>query len=66
MRASATIVPRLLRTKQAAEYLSMSEWSLRNLVHDGKLPVVGAEDSCAWRFDRNDLDVFVDNSKTTL
>lgn len=34
---------RLLRTREAAEYLSVSKWKLRSLVADGQLPVVQAD-----------------------
>jgi hypothetical protein len=36
---------RLLRTREAAAYLSLSAWKLRSLVADGELPVVQADDS---------------------
>jgi excisionase family DNA binding protein len=39
-----TVIPimtrRLLRTKQAATYLSMSEWKLRRLIQTGIIPFV--------------------------
>jgi excisionase family DNA binding protein len=38
MRLSPPPQHRLLRTKQAAEYLCMSEWKLRRLIQDGVLP----------------------------
>ena len=30
-----SISPRLVKTKQAAEYLAISQWKLRNLVQQG-------------------------------
>jgi excisionase family DNA binding protein len=62
----ATITPRLLRTREAAEYLAMSPWQLRNLAHDGKVPFVAEEGSSVWRFDRVDLDRYVESVKTSL
>ncbi len=52
--------PRLLRTKQAARYLGMSPWSLRQEVARG-LPFIstGAHTS-AWRFDIRDLDRWIE------
>jgi len=55
---------RLLKTKQAAEYLSCSTWKLRELVHGEKLPhVVLAEDEGVWHFDVLDLDRFIESRK---
>jgi excisionase family DNA binding protein len=62
----ATITPRLLRTREAAQYLAMSPWQLRNLAHDGKLPFVAEEGSCVWRFDRLDLDNYIESAKTSI
>ncbi len=42
---------RLLRTREAAEYLGMSAWSLRQLVQNGGLPVVRGCDECNLQFD---------------
>lgn len=56
--------PRLLRTKEAAAYLSMSPWSLRQLVDRGELPFVSCGDNTsAWRFDIRDLDRFIEQHK---
>jgi excisionase family DNA binding protein len=63
---STPITPRLLRTREAAQYLSMSPWQVRNLAHEGKLPFVAEEGSCVWRFDRDDLDCFITDNKTSL
>jgi excisionase family DNA binding protein len=55
--------PRLLTTEKAAAYLSVSELHLRNLVAADKLkPVDVSSDGrrAVWRFDRKDLDAFID------
>jgi excisionase family DNA binding protein len=53
---------RLLKTKEAASYLSCSPWKLRELVHDEKIPhIVVDEDDGAWRFDVGDLQKFIDS-----
>jgi excisionase family DNA binding protein len=69
---SATISPikpalpkRLLRVKEAAEYLSLSAWKLRQLVQDGLLPVVQSSEGGAWRVDLRDLDAFIERNKRT-
>jgi excisionase family DNA binding protein len=55
---------RLLKTQQAAEYLSCSPWKLRELVRDEKIPrvLLGDEES-VWRFDVRDLDKFIDSRR---
>jgi hypothetical protein len=43
--------PRLVKTKQAPEYLAISQWKLRNLVQQGLIPYI--EDgggTSPWRF----------------
>lgn len=54
---------RLLRTREAAEYLSVSSWKLRKLVQDGMLPIVQDSDRAAWRVDLRDLDAFIERNK---
>jgi len=60
------IIPRLFRTREAAQYMSMSPWQLRNLGHEGKLPYVVEEGSCVWRWDRLDLDRYITDNKVSL
>ena len=55
---------RLLKTKQAAEYIAVSPWKLRELVHEEKIPFVALDDDEAvWRFDVRDLDRFIDSRR---
>ena len=54
---------RLLRTKEAAAYLSVSPWKLRRLVQDGLLPIVQDSEGGAWRIDVRDLDGFIERNK---
>lgn len=56
---------RLLRVREAAEYLSLSPWKVRQLVQDGLLPVVRSRENGAWRVDMRDLDAFIERNKTT-
>ncbi len=58
--------PRLLRLKLAAEYLSLSEWTLRRLVQEGHFPVVKTHANAPWLIDRQDLDSWVERTKTSL
>ncbi len=59
-RALSLFRTRFLATKAAAEYLGVSVWTLRNHVHEGRLPYLPGG---KWRFDRKDLDRFVVDSK---
>jgi excisionase family DNA binding protein len=54
---------RLLRTKEAAEYLSVSPWKLRRLIQDGRLPVVQDGDGSPFLLDVRDLDSYIDRNK---
>lgn len=59
-----SIPPRLVKTKQAAEYLAISQWKLRNLVQQGLIPYI--EDgggTSPWRFDLRDLDAYIERSR---
>jgi excisionase family DNA binding protein len=57
--------PRLVSTRDAANYLAISAWQLRQLVHSGKLPYI--EDGArSWRFDVHDLDCFIEGQKTRV
>ena len=63
----APLIPGLVKTKQAAEYLGISEWKLRNLVQLGLIPYI--EDgggTSPWRFDIRDLDEYVERSRRVL
>ena len=57
---------RLLRTKEAAAYLSVSPWKLRRLIQDGKLPVVQDGDAAPFLLDVRDLDSYIDRNKRIL
>jgi excisionase family DNA binding protein len=56
---------RLLRIKEASTYLSLSPWKLRQLVADGKLPVVQDTEGSPFLLDVRDLDGFIERSKRT-
>jgi len=60
-----SLAKRLLRVREAAEYLSISPWKLRRLIQDGLLPIVQASEGGAWRVDVRDLDVFIERNKRT-
>ncbi len=58
-----TCKPRLLRTNDAAAYLGISPWKLRNLVHLGLLRIVHDPFGGPWLFDVNDLDDHINRNK---
>jgi excisionase family DNA binding protein len=60
------IVPRLLKAKSAAKYLSMSTWKLRNLVQAGEIPCVIGDGTSPWLFDIKDLNAWIERRKQVL
>jgi excisionase family DNA binding protein len=64
MNISTMSTRRLLRTKEAANYLSMSPWSLRQMVERRELPYISSGDNTsAWRFDIHDLDAWIEDHR---
>ena len=53
----------LIRSRDAARYLCMSEWLLRKLAHEGKLPYVQITDRSPMLFDRADLRAWIERQK---
>ena len=62
-RSGFTAGKRLVRLKEAAGYLSLSPWKLRNLVWAGRLPVVQDCEGSPFLFDQRDLDSYVEEHK---
>ena len=60
---STTRNKRLLRTKEAAAYLSLSPWKVRRLIQDGRLPVVHDGDGAPFLLDVRDLDGYIERNK---
>jgi excisionase family DNA binding protein len=57
------VVRRLLKTRQAADYLGVSPWKLRQLAIDGALPYINGGDRAPWRFDLCDLEAYIEKNK---
>jgi excisionase family DNA binding protein len=57
---------RLLTLPQATEYIGLSAWKLRSLIHGGKLPIVELNSGEKWWLDRRDLDALIERSKRIL
>jgi hypothetical protein len=53
----------VLRTKQAASYLSIDEWKLRRLIQGAILPVVQNHGGGQFLLDVRDLDASIENNK---
>lgn len=59
--AAPSIVPRLLRIPQAAQYLGATNWCVEELVRDGKIPFLTVG---KYRvIDIRDLDEWIDAEK---
>lgn len=54
---------RLIRTREAALYLGVSEKQLRRLVRLGEVPVI--QRGNVWLFDVRQLDLYVDRQQPT-
>lgn len=54
---------RLVRTKEAALYIGISEKKLRMLVRLHKIPVI--QDGNVWKFDVRALDAYIDSIAPT-
>ena len=63
---SVVITPRIVKTKQAAHYLGVSTWKLRNLVQAGELACIIGDGTSPWLFDMRDLDDWIERQKRTL
>jgi hypothetical protein len=59
------ITRRLLRLKPAADYVSMSTWTLRRLIQQGEIPVIQRENA-PWLVDVEDLNGWIERSKQRL
>jgi excisionase family DNA binding protein len=66
MRQSTIITPRIVKTKQAANYLAVSAWKLRNLVQSGEIACIISEGTSPWLFDIHDLNNWIERHKRTL
>jgi hypothetical protein len=53
----------LLRSKDAARCLGMSEWLLRKLAHEGELPYIQRSRTSPMLFDPADLRCWIEREK---
>ena len=57
---------RLIRLREAAQYLSLSTWKLRSVIQSGELPIVKYNDNAPWLLDMRDLDGWIDRHKENV
>jgi hypothetical protein len=58
--------PRLLPLKQAAQYLGLTVWAIRERIWAGQIPVVQFPGGRKQYIDVQDLESFIQNNKTTI
>jgi hypothetical protein len=67
IKKSIVVTQRLFRTKEAAHYLGMSAWALRQEVGKGELPFISSgENTSCWKFDVGDLDAWVERHRVNF
>jgi len=63
---SERVQPRALKTNDAAAYLGISPWKLRNLVQFGEISYISGEGTSPWLFDKQELDRWIESRKQKL
>ena len=58
--------PRLLPLKQAAEWLGLTVWALRERIWAGQIPVVQFPGGRKQFIDTKDLEAFISENKRTI
>jgi len=58
--------PRLLTLREAAGYLGLTVWAMRERVWAGQIPVVRFPGGRKIYLDRRDLEIFIEANKTTF
>jgi len=63
---SYPLSPRLLPLKQAAEYLGLTVWSIRERIWAGDIPVVQFPGGRKQFIDTKDIDKFIERNKRII
>jgi len=63
---SNPLCPRLLPLKQAAEYLGLTVWAMRERIWQGALPVVQFPGGRKQYIDREDMESFIKENKKVI
>jgi len=58
--------PRLLTLKQAAEWLGLTVWAMRERIWAGQIPVVQFPRGRKMYVDSQDLESFIEDNKRTI
>ena len=58
--------PRLLPLKQAAQWLGLTVWAMRERIWAGDIPVVQFPGGRKMFIDVQDMEAFIQNNKTTI
>jgi len=58
--------PRLLPLKDAAQYLGLTLWALRERIWAGQIPVVQFPGGRKQYVDRNDIERFIEQNKKVI
>ena len=58
--------PRLLPLKQAAEYLGLTTWAMRERIWQGLIPVVQFPGGRKQYIDREDMESFIEENKKVI
>ncbi len=64
-RMYSPVPKRLLSIKEAAQYLSLSVYTVRELIWSGVLPYIKREGGRKYLLDIRDLDDFIDSQKAS-
>ncbi len=65
-RISNPMVPRLLPLKQAAEYIGLTTWGMRERIWAGDIPVVRFSGGRKMFVDVQDIEKFIEKNKETI
>lgn len=57
---------KLMKLKEASQYMSMSTWSIRRLIQNGEIPVVQTQPGAPFLVDPADMDKYVERNKRTV
>ena len=61
-----SVAPRVLKTNDAAAYLGISAWKLRNLVQSSEISYIPGDGTGPWLFDKRELDDWIETRKQRL
>ena len=65
-RISDSMLPRLLSVKQAAEYLGLTVWAMREAIWRGDIPVVKFPNGRKQFIDTQDIEDFISRNKSVV